>query len=40
MHKSKQTLILTAAFVAALALAPALHANDCTSHQARHGKME
>ena len=31
MHKRKQTLILAAAFVAALALAPALHAND--SHE-------
>jgi hypothetical protein len=28
MHKRNQTLILGAAFVAALALAPALHAND------------
>jgi hypothetical protein len=31
MHKRKQTLILAAASVAALALAPALHAND--SHE-------
>jgi hypothetical protein len=31
MHKRKQTLILAAGFVAALALAPALQAND--SHE-------